>query len=572
MPEGNEQQPQTTDDVEKKEDDADEKERLKMISEWDRTANERRELRKSNLEAHKNRPDASFFKTLDSNINKNTKFVKRVRSFAELQTDQKRLIVPEMQKLNLRRYIEELVQAIVAIPMQSSDIPIIAQVISSLHQFYAEFSESIVKSIIQSCVNANSILDLSKFSVVLLLITELHLVGMHLDFSTIYNLVKGLIFKEQDKRTMAVLSSILLFLNMHGDELLVLEHSSDTARLRAQHRAFSKNTSHAVISDAESKQMRDLINNFQQHLCNKLYKDYLDLKQMEEDKHADLMSGVESKSDKTTYDRANRSWFKLYVSTKELSDLMNKELPQNLEQALDRYNESISEALSKSESKRDRSNSDLFEDEESRSFYEDVLDLESILKDTHGADENGMSSVVTSVDKESDDTNNSTEAISTRVEKLMNTLNKSCMSRALMTQWILEFSQVNTKSSRKKLVRTMFAVNRTSLELLPHYSRLVAILSTQYKDVPQQLVASLEDEFNKLFNQKDQIKIETKVKNIRFISELTKFKILPPQTTLSLLDKCLNDFRHHNIDVACHLLETCGRFLYVNKDTHEKTV
>ncbi|KAL0486247.1 regulator of nonsense transcript [Acrasis kona] len=183
-----------------------------------------------------------------------------------------------------------------------------------------------------------------------------------------------------------------------------------------------------------------------------------------------------------------------------------------------------------------------------------------------------MSSVVTSVDKESDDTNNSTEAISTRVEKLMNTLNKSCMSRALMTQWILEFSQVNTKSSRKKLVRTMFAVNRTSLELLPHYSRLVAILSTQYKDVPQQLVASLEDEFNKLFNQKDQIKIETKVKNIRFISELTKFKILPPQTTLSLLDKCLNDFRHHNIDVACHLLETCGRFLYVNKDTHEKTV
>lgn len=29
-----------------------------------------------------------------------------------------------------------------------------------------------------------------------------------------------------------------------------------------------------------------------------------------------------------------------------------------------------------------------------------------------------------------------------------------------------------------------------------------------------------------------------------------------------LLQSCLDDFTHHNIDVACNLLETCGRFLY----------
>lgn len=30
---------------------------------------------------------------------------------------------------------------------------------------------------------------------------------------------------------------------------------------------------------------------------------------------------------------------------------------------------------------------------------------------------------------------------------------------------------------------------------------------------------------------------------------------------------CLDDFSHHNIDVACNLLETCGRFLYRSSET-----
>ncbi|KAJ6432784.1 hypothetical protein OIU84_019924 [Salix udensis] len=33
------------------------------------------------------------------------------------------------------------------------------------------------------------------------------------------------------------------------------------------------------------------------------------------------------------------------------------------------------------------------------------------------------------------------------------------------------------------------------------------------------------------------------------------------------LQACLDDFSHHNIDVACNLLETCGRFLYRSPET-----
>ncbi|XP_010534438.1 PREDICTED: regulator of nonsense transcripts UPF2 [Tarenaya hassleriana] len=142
-----------------------------------------------------------------------------------------------------------------------------------------------------------------------------------------------------------------------------------------------------------------------------------------------------------------------------------------------------------------------------------------------------------------------------------------CVSRDLIDQLTVEFCYLNSKSSRKKLVRSLFNVPRTSLELLPYYSRMVATLATCMKDIPTMLVQMLEDEFNSLINKKDQMNIETKIRNIRFIGELCKFKIAPAGLVFSCLKACLDDFTHHNIDVACNLLETCGRFLYRSPET-----
>lgn len=128
----------------------------------------------------------------------------------------------------------------------------------------------------------------------------------------------------------------------------------------------------------------------------------------------------------------------------------------------------------------------------------------------------------------------------------------------------VEFCYLNSKSNRKKLVRTLFNVPRTSLELLPYYSRLVATLSTCMKDVSSMLLQLLEEEFNFLINKKvcccliciilfqsnmdlpqlniscfhlsqDQMNIETKIRNIRFIGELCKFKIAPAGLVFSCL-------------------------------------
>ncbi|KAH9602111.1 hypothetical protein KSS87_007395 [Heliosperma pusillum] len=157
-----------------------------------------------------------------------------------------------------------------------------------------------------------------------------------------------------------------------------------------------------------------------------------------------------------------------------------------------------------------------------------------------------------------------------------------CVSRDLIDQLtvriLVDFCYLNSKSSREKLVRALFNVPRTSLELLPYYSRMVGTLSTCMRDISSMLLQLLEEEFNFLTSKKDQMNIETKIRNIRFIGELCKFKIAPAGLVFNflkvlftrmnfLIQTCLDDFSHHNIDVACNLLETCGRFLYRSPET-----
>ncbi|MFS7924144.1 putative nonsense-mediated mRNA decay protein Nmd2/UPF2 [Helianthus anomalus] len=105
----------------------------------------------------------------------------------------------------------------------------------------------------------------------------------------------------------------------------------------------------------------------------------------------------------------------------------------------------------------------------------------------------------------------------------------------IYTKFQVEFCYLNSKSSRKKLARALFNVPKTSLELLPYYSRMVATLSTCMKDVSSTLLQLFEEEFNFLVNRKDQMNIETKIRNIRFIGKLCKFKIAPSGLIFSCL-------------------------------------
>ena len=127
-----------------------------------------------------------------------------------------------------------------------------------------------------------------------------------------------------------------------------------------------------------------------------------------------------------------------------------------------------------------------------------------------------------------------------------------------------------TKNARKRIEKAIFLVPRGRLDLIPFYSRLAAIFDRVFPDISAPLVTELEQQFHGLTKWKKQQKIDSRIRNARFIGELTKFKVAPPIVALRCLTRCVQDFSGYNIDIACCILESCGRYLHRTKHTSAK--
>ncbi|KAJ7446157.1 ARM repeat-containing protein [Mycena galericulata] len=145
-------------------------------------------------------------------------------------------------------------------------------------------------------------------------------------------------------------------------------------------------------------------------------------------------------------------------------------------------------------------------------------------------------------------------------------------NRALIDQAAIDFAFLNSKAARKRLVRFLGQVPKNRTDLLPHYSRLVATLNMYMPDVGTDLVAILDEEFRYLQRKKNVVKelSEVRMKNIMYLSNLTKFRVVPSHLILHVFKVCLDDFSGTNVENIALLLEGCGRFLLRSEDTRQR--
>lgn len=102
-----------------------------------------------------------------------------------------------------------------------------------------------------------------------------------------------------------------------------------------------------------------------------------------------------------------------------------------------------------------------------------------------------------------------------------------CYNRDRADDFCLRFCHHNSKSARRRLATALFEVPRQSLDLLPQYARIAATLDLVMKDLVPQLLAALQDEFRYFQRKKPSSHLEAKVKNVKYIGELVKFKVGP---------------------------------------------
>ena len=144
--------------------------------------------------------------------------------------------------------------------------------------------------------------------------------------------------------------------------------------------------------------------------------------------------------------------------------------------------------------------------------------------------------------------------------------------------------------NRKKISRELWKVDRRRIDLLPFYTRLAACLQQCCPIIADDLSQFLIKDFRYHLKKKDQVHNEVKIKNARYIGEVTKFGLIDrgqgkkvemckvaffQNVNLLQATTCFKilvlDFSIGAIEMICGLLESCGRFLYRNADSHQKT-
>ncbi|ETI20095.1 hypothetical protein G647_08129 [Cladophialophora carrionii CBS 160.54] len=221
----------------------------------------------------------------------------------------------------------------------------------------------------------------------------------------------------------------------------------------------------------------------------------------------------------------------------------------------------------------------IWEDEDERRFYENLVDLKGrvpsiLLDDSKKKAETEEASTATTdstTGKPSETDDHSTaianKTVGAQVDAILLRL-PELQTKEMVDQVALDFCFLNSKASRNRLIKAIQEVPKGRIDLLPLYARLAATLGQYMPDVIQGLISHLDDEFRSLQRRKSKDFLgQIRMANIRYLAELTKFGIVPEHVIFHCFKVSLDDFSRMNIEIIAHLLENCGRYLLRNPET-----
>lgn len=306
-----------------------------------------------------------------------------------------------------------------------------------------------------------------------------------------------------------------------------------------------------------------------------------------------VRSGEIFEDRQANYEKMVKSQEKFVSSLQTLADCLGQEMPEHKDSEADsKANDSNIGLVKTGEYLRgDADNTGIWEDDDERRFYENLIDLKDrvppiLLEDPKRKKLDGDEQVGKRNDdaKPADDKSavngdvaeavngDQSAAIANRtvgaqVDALLARL-PHVTSKEGIDEIAVDFCFVNSKASRNRLLRAVQDVPKARSDLLPLYSRLVATLGKYMQDLTQGLVTNLEEEFKSLQRRKQKDSLGgVRTSNIRYLAELTKFGVVPEHKIFHCFKVSLDDFSKMNIEIICNLLENCGRYLLRTPET-----
>ncbi|KAF9426561.1 hypothetical protein BGZ76_002702 [Entomortierella beljakovae] len=644
--------------------------------------------------------DPSAFKNLDSNIKKNTGFIKKCKT--GLTADVSSQLLNDIKKLSLEKYISEIVAAILEGLVRSKlsvDVAAAVEVISALHQRFPDnftllFTHHLAKALApspklthQQLAQSGSTPEqrekeessrISRQRILCRAATDLWLAGVLRNVEDgvatlsaegtvvstkgqsskdsvagllassskdskstsstdrslsnfIYNILHDLLVGDKDHVNLPILLTVL---KIHGKDLTGItprksKVSSEGKDLESKPSIVEEGSAAPadnILSSSQQQLFKAMFMEYYKALEVHLVRDHKEVRKQERKNETSLFSrGELSEERQQQFEKQFKAYEKLATSTQSIADALDMDMPV----LKDEKEELIGIVESTAGSEEKGSSSSVFEDEDSIAFYEQILDLRTLVpkiflesskskkdkkddgndgekegdktaskdeqssseslsstKDTDQLDDLDESAdmIMENIDAELDDvevndatgtesflkeetvttiqeiSGSASKTMATQLDAYLAKLSSMC-NRDMIDQAAVDFCYLNSKLSRNRLIKTLVQVPRDRHDLLPYYSRLIATFKPFYPDVADEVLAALEREFRGLLRKKHLDLSESRVKNIKFLSELVKFGVTPLPIIFHCLKVLLEDFVPQNIIVACALLETCGRFL-----------
>lgn len=316
-----------------------------------------------------------------------------------------------------------------------------------------------------------------------------------------------------------------------------------------------------------------------------------------------VKSGEVFEDRQANFEKQTKNQEKFMANAQTLCDVLGEEMPDLTEKEPTDVTAVTGIGLVKAGDylKGQGDGSGIWEDEDERRFYENLVDLKgrvpavlledgikkkkvntddqipkraaSIAGDGVNTGPGETASVPESKAPDAEDQSAATsKTVGTQVDALVAKV-PELQTKDMVDQLALEFCFLNSKASRNRLIKTVSEVPKGRSDLLPLYARLVATLSQYLPDITQGLISYLDDEFRSLQRRKSKDFLgQIRMLNIRYLAELTKFGVVPDHVIFHCFKVCLDDLTRMNIEIIGNLLENCGRYLLRNPSTSPRMV
>ena len=141
----------------------------------------------------------------------------------------------------------------------------------------------------------------------------------------------------------------------------------------------------------------------------------------------------------------------------------------------------------------------------------------------------------------------------------------ACKNKHESDEAIHAFQSINNKRTRKMLAKDILEYRKQYQLVTPFLCRIASTIGLSFRDLVDCLLEMVFAEYEKLRQTVSTSFVvnDKKSRNLKYICQFTKFKIIDPERTIGVIQNLIDDLKGYNIELLIAALESVGRFLYL---------